>query len=224
MDSRPPSPSQASPLTARPPAQALATYRPDRARAPGAHQPGNAPSAHGRTGSALLAGALAVLAMVALGLIQLGAATAAPAPPPSAPTARFAWPLAPPHPVLRQFEAPATPYGPGHRGVDLGGTPGEPVFAAADGVVVFAGLLAGRGVVSVDHEGGLRTTYEPLTPAVSAGEQVAASAIIGHLLPGHPECTGATACLHWGVRRGAAYLDPLGLVSSGRVRLLPWEP
>ncbi|HEX5404843.1 MAG TPA: M23 family peptidase, partial [Pseudonocardiaceae bacterium] len=34
---------------------------------------------------------------------------------------RFHWPLAPPHPVLRPFQAPSTPYGPGHRGVDLGG-------------------------------------------------------------------------------------------------------
>ena len=142
---------------------------------------------------------------------------------PNAPAERFGWPLAPPHPVLRQFEAPSTPYGPGHRGVDLGGSVGEPVLAAAAGVVVFAGTVASRGVVSVDHPNGLRTTYEPLTPAVTAGQRVTAGAVLGHLRPGHPGCAGAPACLHWGVRRGEEYLDPLGLIAAGRVRLLPWE-
>ncbi|MDB4971612.1 MAG: hypothetical protein JWN44_7301, partial [Myxococcales bacterium] len=31
------------------------------------------------------------------------------------------------------------PYGPGHRGADLAGAVGQPVLAADDGVVVFAG-------------------------------------------------------------------------------------
>ncbi|MGH3759582.1 M23 family metallopeptidase [Actinophytocola sp.] len=142
--------------------------------------------------------------------------------PPTPPAGvRFGWPLAPPHPVVRPFDAPSTPYGPGHRGVDLGGTAGEAVLAAGAGVVVFAGQLAGRGVVSVDHPNGLRTTYEPLTSAVKAGRRVAAGAVLGHLRPGHARCPGA--CMHWGVRRGEAYLDPLTLVATGHVRLLPWE-
>ncbi|HEV7648052.1 MAG TPA: peptidoglycan DD-metalloendopeptidase family protein [Actinophytocola sp.] len=134
---------------------------------------------------------------------------------------RFGWPLAPPHRVVRPFDAPSSPYGPGHRGVDLGGPAGSPVLSAGAGVVVFAGQLAGRGVVSVDHPNGLRTTYEPLAPAVKAGDRVAAGAVLGRLRPGHAGCPGA--CLHWGVRRGEEYLDPLSLVSTGRVRLLPWE-
>ena len=76
-------------------------------------------------------------------------------------------------------------------------------------------------VVSVDHPNGLRTTYEPVAPAVKAGARVAAGAVLGHLRPGHAGCPGA--CLHWGVRRGEEYLDPLALVSTGRVRLLPWK-
>jgi murein DD-endopeptidase MepM/ murein hydrolase activator NlpD len=131
--------------------------------------------------------------------------------------------LAAPHPVVRPFKPPATQYGPGHRGVDLGGQPGEPVLAAGDGVVVFAGSLAGRGVVSIDHGGGLRTTYEPLTVVVSAGRRVERGTVIGQLAPGHEGCVKAPACLHWGARRGREYLDPLGLLSSGHVRLLPWE-
>jgi murein DD-endopeptidase MepM/ murein hydrolase activator NlpD len=177
-----------------------------------------------KLGQAALATCLVIGGLLVL-LGPLGSAAAArlPGPVPT-PVARFSWPLAPPHPVLRRFQAPSTPYGPGHRGVDLGGTPGEAVFAAADGVVVFAGHLVDRGLVSVDHAGGLRTTYEPITPTVVAGQAVRRGEVIGQLQPGHSECTAAPACLHWGVRRGEEYLDPLALVSSGHVRLLPWRP
>lgn len=122
--------------------------------------------------------------------------------------------------VTRAFDPPASPYGPGHRGVDLAGAPGSVVHAAGDGVVVFAGMVAGRPVVSVDHAGGLRTTYEPVAPAVAAGQHVARGSPIGTLLAGHPGCPAA-ACLHWGLRRGDAYLDPLALLRPPRVRLLP---
>ncbi|HEY7593201.1 MAG TPA: peptidoglycan DD-metalloendopeptidase family protein [Actinophytocola sp.] len=162
-----------------------------------------------------------VVGLVAPGVV--GAASAAPATGPELPRAgpAFGWPLAAPHPVVRPFSAPSSPYGPGHRGVDLGGAAGAPVLAAGAGVVVFAGQLAGRGVVSIDHPNGLRTTYEPVAPAVEPGRRVAAGAVVGHLRPGHGGCPGA--CLHWGVRRGEEYLDPLSLVATGHVRLLPWE-
>jgi hypothetical protein len=57
------------------------------------------------------------------------------------------WPLRPGLPVVcRSFDAPAPDWQPGHRGVDLIGVPGQPVYAAGPGTVVFAGRLAGRGV------------------------------------------------------------------------------
>jgi murein DD-endopeptidase MepM/ murein hydrolase activator NlpD len=171
----------------------------------------------------LLAGLLAALVAAAALVIAAPHGTALPPAPVIQPATRFAWPLAPPPPVLRRFQAPGTPYGPGHRGVDLGGVPGQPVLAAADGVVVFAGHLVDRSLVSIDHPGGLRTTYEPIAPAVAVGAAVRRGDTIGHLQPGHPECTGAPACLHWGVRRGEQYLDPLMLVLSHHVRLLPWR-
>jgi murein DD-endopeptidase MepM/ murein hydrolase activator NlpD len=87
-------------------------------------------------------------------------------------------------------------------------------------VVRFAGPVAGRSVVSIDHAGGLRTTYEPLAPLVSAGDVVRAGDPIGLLVTGHPGCP-ARACLHWGLRAGDGYLDPLALLGLGRARLLP---
>ena len=86
----------------------------------------------------------------------------------------FVLPVAPPPLVLTAFRPPADRYGAGHRGVDLAAQPGSAVVAAGTGRVVFAGALAGRGVVSIEHAGGLRTTYEPVTASVSAGATVAA--------------------------------------------------
>lgn len=129
------------------------------------------------------------------------------------------WPLRPDPSVVRRFEPPEHTYGPGHRGVDLLGSPGQPVAAALPGTVSYAGLLAGRGVVVVDH-GPTRTTYEPVTATVPVGTVVAAGQQVGTLEPGH--CRPRT-CLHWGWREGETYLDPLRLVGAGPVRLLPWE-
>jgi murein DD-endopeptidase MepM/ murein hydrolase activator NlpD len=132
----------------------------------------------------------------------------------------FRSPLDGPLSVTRRFEPPPDRYAAGHRGVDLAGVPGQQVRSAGLGVVVFAGSVAGRPVVSVEHPGGLRTTYEPVDPSITAGVVVAAGTPIGTLRAGHPGCP-APACLHWGLRSGDAYLDPLSLLHRGRVRLLP---
>ena len=137
---------------------------------------------------------------------------------------RFDWPLRPPPAVVRGFDAPSPDWTPGHRGVDLPGTPGQPVYAAGDATVVFAGLLAGRPVVSLAHPGGLHTSYEPVRAAVRVGQRVTAQTVVGELIAGHPGCRTA-ACLHWGAMwgpaSGAHYVDPLGLLKSTRIRLKP---
>lgn len=132
----------------------------------------------------------------------------------------YAWPLPGEPRVTRWFDPPPRPWLAGHRGVDLAAAPGVAVRAAGPGVVHFAGPVAGVGVVSVDHAGGLRTTYLPVTPSVSAGDVVAAGEPVGVLDAGHPGCP-VVACLHWGLRRGEIYLDPLAALGAGRVRLLP---
>ncbi len=126
--------------------------------------------------------------------------------------------------VAAPFAPPAGPYGPGHRGVDLAAAPAAGVLAAGPGTVAFAGRVAGRGVVSVDHPGGLRTTYQPVGAAVTRGEPVRAGQLLG-LLEGTGGHCLPRACLHWGLRRGTTYLDPMSLLGPARVRLLPvWTP
>ncbi|WP_086855905.1 M23 family metallopeptidase [Amycolatopsis lexingtonensis] len=135
---------------------------------------------------------------------------------------RLSWPLSPVPVVTKYFDAPETPYGAGHRGVDLAAVPGQEVLAADAGVVVFVGPVGGRTVMSVDHDGGLRTTYEPVVPKVAVGEQVYRGQVLGTVLAGHPGCLVA-ACLHWGVRRGDEYVDPLALTGEvGEYRLKAW--
>ena len=132
------------------------------------------------------------------------------------------WPLHPRPEVVTGFDPPASRWGAGHRGVDLAGRIGQRVRAAAAGRVSFAGTLAGRGVVVVDH-GGTRTTYEPVTAVVGVGDTVRAGATLGRLQLFGSHCF-PRACLHWGLIEGLDhYLDPLTLVGAGPVRLLPLD-
>ena len=134
--------------------------------------------------------------------------------------ARGSWPLRPRPTVVDGFDPPATRWGAGHRGVDLAGTVGQQVHSALAGTVTFAGRLAGRGVVVVDH-GGTRTTYEPVSASVRVGDRVAAGAVIGRLELFGSHCL-PRACLHWGLIEGRDhYLDPLTLVGAAPVVLLP---
>ncbi|MBB5789932.1 peptidoglycan DD-metalloendopeptidase family protein [Jiangella mangrovi] len=138
------------------------------------------------------------------------------------PGAGWVYPVGPPGgpaEVVHGFDPPDQPWLSGHRGVDLAATAGAPVRAAGPGRVVYAGPLAGRGVVVIDH-GGLRTTYEPVAASVTAGDDVGAGSLIGTLEVAGSHCAPA-ACLHWGAREGERYTDPLALVGAGPVRLLP---
>lgn len=135
---------------------------------------------------------------------------------------RYSWPTGAPAPVVEGFDPPAVAWGRGHRGVDLAAPEGTQVRSAGDGVVAFAGVVAGRPVVSVDHADGIRTTYEPVEPAVSAGQAVARGEVIGTLLAGH-RGDGVSA-LHWGARTGPkTYVNPLRLLHPPVIRLKPVE-
>ncbi len=154
--------------------------------------------------------------MLGLCLVASGHASGAT---PGDPAPVGVWPLDPAPSVVAGFDPPEDPYGSGHRGVDLAGRAGQPVRTALAGVVSYAGLLAGTGIVTVDH-GGTRTTYQPVTASVVVGQEVSAGAVIGALALPRSHCF-PRACLHWGWIRGEVYLDPLRLVGAGPVRLLP---
>jgi murein DD-endopeptidase MepM/ murein hydrolase activator NlpD len=117
-------------------------------------------------------------------------------------------------PVTAPFEAPECRWCPGHRGLSYATSAGTPVTAAADGVVTFAGTVAGTLYVVVLHAGDLRTTYGRLTSvAVAFGQHVRRGDPVGR----------SGAVLHFGARVGARYVDPATLFGglARRARLLP---
>ena len=137
-----------------------------------------------------------------------------------APRPLYGWPTGAPADVLQGCVPPAGVWGPGHRGVDLALPAGSPVLAAGDGTVAFAGVVAGRPVVSIDHADGVRTTYEPVEASVATGDVVARGQTIGTLRAGH-RSDGADA-LHWGARTGPkTYINPLRLLRPAVIRLKP---
>ncbi|MFI6012986.1 murein hydrolase activator EnvC family protein [Streptomyces sp. NPDC051243] len=153
---------------------------------------------------------------------------AAPPRDPTVPAVGRAWPVGVRPPVLRGWEPPASAYGRGHRGVDLAAPVGTPVRAVAAGRVSFAGRVAGKAVVSVELTGTgdppLRTTYEPVRAMLKKGDEVEAGEVVGTVEATGSHCAGT--CVHWGLRRGDTYLDPLSLLPPwllhrGPSRLLP---
>jgi murein DD-endopeptidase MepM/ murein hydrolase activator NlpD len=122
--------------------------------------------------------------------------------------------------VVRPFDPPDRPWGSGHRGVDLRAEAGRAVRSPADGTIVFAGPVAGRGVVVVSHAGGLRSTFEPVEGGVPVGRHLMAGATVGRVSDQPSHCLPAS-CLHWGVLRGSTYLDPLSLLRRTPIVLLP---
>jgi murein DD-endopeptidase MepM/ murein hydrolase activator NlpD len=86
------------------------------------------------------------------------------------------------------------------------------VRAIGDGLVVFAGPVAGNRAVTVLHPDGLRSSYSYLAEVlVVAGERVTIGQTVGT----------AGARFHLGVRAGGTYLDPAALFSSTGVHLVP---
>lgn len=124
--------------------------------------------------------------------------------------------------VIRGFQVGPARWSPGHRGLDLAARSGVTVRAPANGVVLFAGVLAGRSVLSIDHGGGLISSFEPAAGLFPIGTTVNRGEVIATLAPGPTHCLPAV-CLHWGVRRNGRYIDPLTLLPGrlGPAVLLP---
>lgn len=135
----------------------------------------------------------------------------------------WVWPVAS-FRVSNPFIAPPGPYAAGHRGVDLEAVDGASIGATsvlspATGIVAFSGQVAGRGVITIDHGGGLVTTLEPVQSDLRAGESVARGEVVATLSLGGHTAPGA---MHFGVRRNGEYINPLLLYDGvPRAVLLP---
>lgn len=154
------------------------------------------------------------------GAAERGSSAAVPgdAPPARAAGTRWSWPVGPPAAVARPFVAPPTPYGRGHRGVDLVAGARAEVRAPDAGTVRFAGWVVDRPVLSIDHGGGLVSSFEPVDPVVDRGEHVQRGQVVGLLVAGH--C--ADGCLHLGARLHGEYVNPLLFLGGvPRAILLP---
>ncbi|WP_198009513.1 M23 family metallopeptidase [Gleimia europaea] len=126
------------------------------------------------------------------------------------PFAVISWqmPVAPPVVIGRLFDPPESPWRSGHRGVDICPGVGATIHAPADGTVVYAGKFYNRNVVSIRHANGVRSTFEPVAPAVTNNAVVRAGDVVGHLEAGHD-----SDCLHWGAKISKhQYLNPLALI------------
>ncbi|MBG6180655.1 murein hydrolase activator EnvC family protein [Arthrobacter sp. CAN_A1] len=139
----------------------------------------------------------------------------------------WTWPLSPTPRVLRHFEPPAQRWLPGHRGVDLAATGTVDIRSPAQGRVVFTGWVVDRPVVTVDHGGGLISSFEPVVAGLKRGDLVQAGQPVGTLAPepqasepGVPGSHCSSTCLHWGVRRDGDYVNPLDFVLDRRPSIL----
>lgn len=133
------------------------------------------------------------------------------------------WPLQPRPPVLQDFDPPPKPWLSGHRGVDLGAAvDGARVISPAHGVVSFVGTVVDRPVITIDHGNGTRSSFEPVESSLAKGAEVQAGQAVGTVRTGH---CGMRPCVHWGVREGDDYVNPLKFVLDLRPSvLLPLRP
>ena len=136
----------------------------------------------------------------------------------------WSWPVI--GPVIRGFDPPDSPFGSGHRGIDIAAAAGASVRAPAAGKVTFAGPVGGRLFLTIDHGGGLESTYSWLDALVARrGDLVSRGQPIGRSGTGHPG--EGVPHLHFGVKLLDVYVDPLdylGPVDVSRfIRLAPLE-
>lgn len=129
------------------------------------------------------------------------------------------WPIEPTS-IIAGYAAPATRYTAGHRGVDLAASVGAVVSAPADGIVVFAGPVADRPVLSIAHGAGLVSSFEPVIAGRAVGSAVRSGEVVGVVADAPMHCQ--EGCLHFGVRRDGQYVSPVSLIDGiARAVLLP---
>lgn len=102
-----------------------------------------------------------------------------------------------------------------HAGLDWAGAYGTPIYASADGVVIFAGRESGYGrLIRIQHEFGIETRFAHLSKIeVKVGQRVSRGDRIG-AMGNSGRSTGTH--LHYEVRVGGAPVDPLIYIKAAR--------
>ena len=139
-------------------------------------------------------------------------AAATPVQSPPAPSRRvggIAWRWPTDGAILARYQA----NDPGRQGIDLGGSSGQPVYAAADGVVVYSGNgLIGYGeLIIIKHSDSYLSAYgHNRVRLVKEGERVRAGQEIAEMgSSGAPRVE-----LHFEIRRDGKPVDPLDYLPS----------
>jgi murein DD-endopeptidase MepM/ murein hydrolase activator NlpD len=108
-----------------------------------------------------------------------------------------------------------------HNGIDFGASSGTPVFASASGTVHSAGDGGPCGnMVQIEHTNNLTTAYchlSRIVPGLHPGQHVEARQLVG-FVGQTGRATGPH--LHFAVKRGGSFIDPMVLKMDG-VRTLP---
>ncbi len=114
------------------------------------------------------------------------------------------------HPILKYRRM--------HSGLDFKARHGEPIYAASDGVVQYAGRKGGFGkYVKIRHGGGLASGYAHMSRiAVSSGRRVRRGQIIGYV-----GSTGLSTGphLHYELYRGGRPINPQSVRFTTRAQL-----
>lgn len=116
--------------------------------------------------------------------------------------------------VVDPFRPPLRPWLAGNRGIEYATMPGSIATASADGVVIFAGSVAGRHHVTVRHSPELVTTVAFVAEIlVAEGQRVARGepiAVVG-------------VSVHFTARLNGSYIDPEILFAAWKwvLRLVP---
>lgn len=127
----------------------------------------------------------------------------------------FKWPCPSSSRITSQFgdrESPTEGASSNHKGVDIGASTGADILAAAGGEVVISTYSYSAGnYIMIDHGGGVSTVYMHCSQLlVDKGEKVSQGQVIAKV-----GSTGYSTGphLHFGVRSGGTYVNPLKYVS-----------
>ena len=152
----------------------------------------------------------AVVVIIIVGISVCGSSAAS-----ANDSSSFGYPLKD-HTITKAFVEPEFEYGPGHRGVSFYAKPQTPVFASADGEVVFAGQVAGFLHITLSHGKDFKTTYTNLgTKTVRLGDHVTKGQLLG--TTGVKNFSNESDTFLFTMRYQGKYVDPVKYLTGEKI-------